>query len=196
MTMQGRGPLSLEFRPLTPDGWADLERLFGPHGATGGCWCMWWRRTAKEFGACTGEENRAAFRALVDSGDRPGILAYADGEPVGWCAVAPRGDYPRLARSRTLRPIDDEPVWSITCFFVAPPFRRRGVTSALIGATCESVRARGGRVVEAYPIAPSDKAYPAAFAYTGLLSAFLSCGFLEVARPSPHRAIVRRSLTP
>ena len=193
--MQGGDPLSLEFHPLTPDRWDDLERLFGAHGATGGCWCMWWRRTAKEFAACAGDENRAAFRALVDSGDRPGVLAYVEGLPVGWCAVAPRERYPRLARSRTLRPIDDEPVWSITCFFVARPYRRRGVTSALIAAACDFVRARGGRVVEAYPVVPADNATPAAFAYTGFLSAFLSCGFVEVARPSAHRAIVRRSLT-
>ncbi len=195
MTTCATDLLSLEFCPLTPDRWVDLERLFGPHGATSGCWCMWWRRTAKEFAACTGDENRAAFRALVDAGDEPGVLAYAGGEPVGWCAIAPRERTPRLARSRTLRPIDDEPVWSITCFFVARPFRRRGVTSALIGAACDFARERGGRVVEAYPVAPSDKAYPAAFAYTGLLSAFASCGFVEVARPSAHRTIVRRSLT-
>ncbi len=188
--------LQLTFHPLTPDRFADLESLFGPHGAAGGCWCMWWRRTAKEFSASMGEENRTALRALVETGAEPGILAYADGEPVGWCALAPRSEYVRLARSRSLRPIDDEPVWSITCFFVARSFRRRGVTRELIEAACDVARQRGGRMVEAYPVAPDDKGYPAAFAYPGLLSAFLACGFVEVARPSAHRAIVRRVFRP
>ena len=157
---------------------------------------MWWRRTSKEFAASTGEENHTALRALVESGARPGILAYADGEPVGWCALAPRSEYVRLARSRSLQPIDDEPVWSITCFFVARSFRRRGVTRELIEAACDFARRNGARIVEAYPMAPDDKGYPAAFAYPGLLSAFLACGFVEVARPSAHRAIARRHLSP
>jgi GNAT superfamily N-acetyltransferase len=196
MAAHGKNGLRLQFRPLTSDRFADLETLFGPHGATGGCWCMWWRRTAKEFGASKGEENRAAFRALVEAGAEPGILAYADEEPVGWCAVAPREEYPRLIRSRMLKPMDDRPVWSITCFFVARSFRRRGVTRGLIEAACGFVLGHGGRIVEAYPVAPDDNGYPAAFAYTGLLSAFLACGFAEVARPSARRAIVRRALRP
>jgi GNAT superfamily N-acetyltransferase len=187
-------PPVLDIRPLTPARFPDLELLFGPHGATGGCWCMWWRLPAREFSSCKGEPNRAAFRALVGAGKPPGILAYAAGEPVGWCAVAPRADYVRLARSRSLKPIDDQPVWSITCFFVARPLRHRGVMLTLIHAACDFARAQGGEIVEAYPVIPHDKRYPAAFAYTGLLSAFLGCGFHEVARPSAHRAVVRRYL--
>ncbi len=157
---------------------------------------MWWRRTAKEFSACKGSENRIAFRAIVESGEEPGILAYAKGEPIGWCALAPRERYPRLGRSRTLRPIDDRTVWSITCFYVARAYRRRGVTRALINVARDFVRTHGGETIEAYPVAPDNKGYPAAFAYTRLLSAFLAAGFVEVARPSPRRAIVRRYLEP
>jgi GNAT superfamily N-acetyltransferase len=188
--------LRLTFRPLMPDRFADLESLFGPHGAAGGCWCMWWRRTAKEFAACNGEENRAALRALVETGARPGVVAYANEEPVGWCAIAPRADYVRLARSRSLRPIDNEPVWSITCFYVARAFRRRGVTRGLIEAACQHACERGAKTVEAYPIVPEGEKIPAASLYTGLLSAFLACGFAEAAWPSARRVIVRRILTP
>lgn len=155
---------------------------------------MWWRRTAKEFAACKGEENQSALRALVDAGREPGVLAYAGGEPVGWCAVGPRSDYIRLARSRSLKPVDDQPVWSITCFFVARPFRRRRMMCALIAAACDFAQTRGAKIVEAYPVISDDKRYPAVFAYTGLLSAFLGLGFVEVARPSARRAIVRRYL--
>jgi GNAT superfamily N-acetyltransferase len=155
---------------------------------------MWWRRTTKEFAACKGEENQSALRALVDAGREPGVLAYAGGEPVGWCAVAPRSEYIRLARSRSLKPVDDQPVWSITCFFVARPFRRRGVTRALINAACGFAQTRGAEIIEAYPVISDDTGYPAVFAYTGLLSAFLAVGFVEVSRPSARRAVVRRYL--
>lgn len=195
MSAQHDEPLAIETHPLTPDRFHDLEQLFGPRGAQAGCWCMWWRETAKEFETARGEANHAAFRALVESGATPGVLAYDGDEPVGWCAIAPRSEYTRLARSRSLKPVDDQPVWSITCFFVARSHRRRGVTRALIAAACDFALERGGKVVEAYPVAPDERGYPDPFAYTGLLSAFLARGFTEVARPSAHRVIVRRKLT-
>jgi len=157
---------------------------------------MWWRQTASEFAAGKGDRNREALRTIVASGEPPGILAYVDDEPVGWCAVAPRERYVRLARSRTLKPIDDQPVWSITCFFVARRHRRQGVTARLLDAAVEFVRNRGGRIVEAYPIAPASGEYPAAYSYTGLLSTFLAAGFEVVARPSASRAIVRYAVKP
>ncbi len=182
--------------PLTLDRWPDLEKLFGRHGAQAGCWCMWWRQPASEFAAGKGEKNREALRALVASGDPPGLLAYLGDEPVGWCAVAPRERYVRLARSRTLKAIDQQPVWSITCFFVARRHRRQGITGQLLDAVVPFVRDRGGRIVEAYPIAPASGEYPAAYAYMGLLSTFLAAGFEIVARPSPSRAIVRYVIQP
>jgi len=177
--------------PLTAPRFAELERLFGSHGAQGGCWCMWWRQTARQFEANKGEGNRLAFKALVDAGEEPGLLAYLDGEPIGWCAVAPRAAYPRLGRSRLLKPIDDRAVWSVTCFYVARRHRRCGVTVALLRAAVDFVRSRGGWVLEGYPIVPAKDRTPDAFAYTGLLSAFEAAEFREVARPSPTRAIVR-----
>ena len=95
---------SFEFRPLTPGLWPDLERLFGPRGACAGCWCMWPRLTTTE-GKVTGEPNRLAFRAIVKKGPPPGLLAYRDGEPVGWVAIAPRAEYRRFERSRVVAPV-------------------------------------------------------------------------------------------
>jgi uncharacterized protein YndB with AHSA1/START domain len=107
--------LDLSIHPLTPDRWDDLETLFGPRGAIGGCWCMWWRQTRSEYDRQKGEGNRQAMRAIVASGEIPGLLAYSGGRPVAWCSVAPRTAYPSLDRSRVLQRVDDQPVWSIVC---------------------------------------------------------------------------------
>ncbi len=184
-------PPSLVFRPLTPSRWPDLASLFGPRGACAGCWCMYWRRRRSEFEAGKGPGNRAAFRRIVRAGEVPGVLGYDGRDPVAWCAVAPRAAYPVLANSRILRPVDDAPVWSITCLFVHRDYRRGGATVPLLRAAVDHVRARGGRTVEGYPIKPKKGDIPAVFAWTGLASAFRKAGFKEVARRSATRPIMR-----
>jgi GNAT superfamily N-acetyltransferase len=181
----------LEFHPLTPERWGDLEALFGPRGATGGCWCMWWRLQRAQFDKQKGEANRQAFKHIVDSGQIPGVLAYAAGRPVGWCAIEPRENYPVLERSRNLKRVDDEPVWSISCFFVAKPFRGQGLTVQLIQAAVEYARRQGAKIVEAYPVEPKSEEMPAVFAWTGFASAFRQAGFVEVLRRSETRPIMR-----
>ncbi len=188
--------MALDFHPLTPDRWRDLERLFGERGACGGCWCMWWRLTGKEFEAGKGEPNRRAMKKLVDAGAEPGILAYEGGEPVGWCALAPRASYGRLARSRILAPVDERPVWSVVCFFVDRRWRERGVSVALLEAAAAHARERGAELLEGYPVEPRKARAPAVFVYTGLAAAFRRAGFAEVARRSPTRPIMRRELAP
>ncbi len=181
----------LEFYPLTPERWADFEKLFGKHGACGGCWCMWWRLKRSEFERQKGEGNRRAMKRIVDSGEIPGILAYAKDQPIGWCSVAPREAYSGLGRSRTLKRVDDKPVWSIVCFFVAKPFRGKGVAGKLLSAAIGYVEKQGGKIVEGYPVEPKKGRIPDAFAYTGLASAFRKAGFVEVARRSETRPIMR-----
>jgi GNAT superfamily N-acetyltransferase len=154
---------------------------------------MYWRLPHADFERRKGAGNRRAFARLVRNGEVPGILAYAGGSVVGWCALAPRAAYPRLAKSRVARPIDSQPVWSITCFFVAPGSRRSGVMTALIEAAVRHARTRGGQMVEGYPVDP-DGSYPDTFAYTGLTSAFRQAGFEEVARRSPSRPLMRRAI--
>jgi GNAT superfamily N-acetyltransferase len=185
--------MQLIIRPLTPDRWRDLETLFGNKGACAGCWCMWWRLPHAQWLKQKGPGNRTAMRRIVKAGEVPGLLAYADGSPVGWCALGSRADYPRLATSRTLKPIDDQPVWSITCFFVARAFRRRGVTVELLKAAVDFARRRGAGIVEGYPVEPK-KNQPDVFVYTGLASAFLKAGFEEAARRSPSRPMMRYTL--
>ena len=155
---------------------------------------MTWRLSRAQFEQQKGAGNKHAFHALVAAGDAPGVLAYSNGEPVGWCAVAPRADYPALARSRILRPVDDAPVWAISCFFVARPFRHRGVSVRLLEGATDYARERGARIIEGYPVEPRGHApmMPDAFVWTGLAAAFRAAGFAEVARRSDTRPIMRR----
>jgi len=152
---------------------------------------MWWRLPRSRFVQQKGAGNKRAFQRIVAAGDAPGLLAYRDGEPVGWCAVAPRETYPRLERSRVLKRVDAERVWSVTCFFVARPMRRRGVTVALLEAAVRYARARGARIVEGYPVEPRRGSMPDAFAWTGTAAAFRRAGFVEVLRRSATRPIMR-----
>jgi hypothetical protein len=141
--------LSLTFEPLTVERWSDLEKLFGERGACGGCWCMSWRSHRAQFEARKGARNKAALRKIVEHGPPPGVLIYSGTEPVGWCAVAPREVHARLENSRILARVDDQPVWSITCFFVKRTFRRVGVSVLLLKAAAAHSAVHGARIVRA-----------------------------------------------
>ncbi len=182
---------SLEFQPLTPERWADFERLFGERGAYGGCWCMWWRTTRTQFEQQQGEGNRQAMKAIVESGEVPGILAYLAGEPVGWCSVAPRERFGSLNRSPVLKRLDDEPVWSIVCFYVDKRYRGQGLIVALIRGAIAYVQEQGGKVIEAYPTQPKDGHLPPVSSFMGVPAVFEKAGFVEKARPSKSKVIMR-----
>lgn len=185
-------PTELSFHPLAPARWPDLEELFGVRGACGGCWCMTWRLARSDFDAGKGGGNKAALAELVAAGAEPGILGYDHQRAIGWCAVAPRSSYPVLDRSRILKPVDDQPVWSISCLFVQKTYRRRGVTTRLIESAVEFAAERGATIVEGYPVEPRNAEMPPVFAWTGIASAFRRAGFVEVARRSETRPIVRK----
>jgi GNAT superfamily N-acetyltransferase len=187
---------ALSFKPVTKDRWTDLEALFGAKGACGGCWCMYWRLRRKDFDAQRGEQNKIAMRAIVDSGEIPGILAYnEEGKPIAWCSLAPREVFPVLANSRILKPVDDQPVWSIVCLFIEKSYRKMGVASALLDAAGNYASTQGAKIVEGYPVEPDPvKGIPDAFAWTGIAASFLKAGFVEVARRSATRPIMRKKL--
>jgi len=191
MTSKTASLPALEFHPLTPGRWKDLEALFGEQGACGGCWCMWWRLKRSQFEKQKGEGNKRALKKIVDSGEIPGLLAYASGQPVAWCSVAPRETYPVLERSRTLKRVDDQPVWSVVCFFVAKTFRGKGVMAKLLKAAVEYSKMQGARIVEGYPVEPKKTIVPDGSAFTGLASTFRKAGFMEVLRRSETRPIMR-----
>ena len=187
--------IELSFQALTTDQWDDFVSLFGERGACGGCWCMLWRLSRKQFESQKGDGNKRAMQAIVDSGEVPGILAYHNTKAIGWCAIAPRSSFPALARSRILKPIDDSPCWSIACLFVDRSYRKKGVSAELLRAAAEYAKSQGAELVEGYPVEPkSEKDIPPAFAWTGIPKAFVRAGFKEVARHSPTRPIMRLKL--
>jgi GNAT superfamily N-acetyltransferase len=167
-----------------------VERLFGPNGACGGCWCMWWRvpQGGKLWKEMQGEKARGAFRALVTAGKAQGILAFDGDTPVGWCAFGPRTDFPRTERSRAYQRDALDGVWSINCFYVPRAYRGRGVARALLAAATDACRRGGARVIEAYP-SPQQN-LPGAFVWRGALSMFEKQGYRVVKRMTPARPLV------
>lgn len=183
-----------KFNPLTFERWGDLETLFGKRGACGGCWCMWWRSSRKEFEAKKGEGNRNALKRLVKGNVQIGIIAYDQKKPVGWISFAPREHYLKLGSSKVLKPVDDKSVWSVSCFFINKDYRRKGLTVELLREAEKYAKKNGARILEGYPIDTKDKNYAPAFANTGLVSAFRQAGFQEVERRSATRPIMRKVL--
>lgn len=189
-------PAQLSIRPATAAHWADLEKLFGPRGACAGCWCMYWRQRRSEFEKKKGSGNKRALKRLVGEGRVPGLLAYLGKEPIGWVSLAPREEFPVLENSRVAARVDSKPVWSVVCLFIAKEHRNRGVSTALLRAAADYARKKGARIVEGYPVEPKQAPMPDVFAYTGLASAFRRAGYREVARRTPTRPVMRRSLRP
>jgi GNAT superfamily N-acetyltransferase len=184
-------PLQLRIEPLTPDLWPALEDLFGKKGACNGCWCMYWRIGAA-YRHRSRELNRKDFEKVVHRGPPPGLLAFDDDLPVGWCQITPRDVLPWLDRTWRVRRVDEMPVWSISCFYVRIGYRRRGVSASLIGAAVQMARHAKAPAVEAYPL---DGDLSPSATSTGYVSTFVRAGFKEVARHSPERPIMRYKLS-
>jgi GNAT superfamily N-acetyltransferase len=186
---------ALTFHPLTEERWPDFVQLFGERGVGGGCWCMGWRLPKPQYLRQKGERNKQAMHALVKQGCVPGLLGYAGTEPVGWCAVAPREAYLALQRSPSRKAVDEQEVWSISCVYVARSHRRRHLSSELIKAAVAYAGARGGRIVEGYPVPPKRNVPSTNYAFTGFVSTFEEAGFVECLRRSKTRPIMRYSIS-
>lgn len=194
-----REPVSAEQLTIVPANeasWEDLQAIFSASGDTARCSCQRFRMLPKESWASEGPEELAArLRDQTACGNRKarattGLVAYLDGEPVGWCAVAPRVDHPRLLRDYRVpwlgRNEDktDTSVWAVTCFVTRAGYRRRGISRALAGATTGFARERGARAVEGYPDFVDGGS-------VGTLAMFADAGFAEVSRPGQRRAVLR-----
>jgi GNAT superfamily N-acetyltransferase len=155
---------------------------------------MYWRLPRSRYDAGKGAPNKRALRSIVAAGKPSGLIGYRDQEPVGWIAVAPRPDYEGLGRSRILQPVDDQPVWSVTCFFIARKHRGTGVSVALLESAARHARRKGARILEGYPTEPRSGRMADVFAFTGTAAAFQRAGFREVARRSATRPIMRLDL--
>ncbi len=179
--------------PVTRELWTALEDLFGPAGASNGCWCMYWILGA-EYHKRPREKNRQQLRSSVVDGPPPGLVALDEsGSAIGWCRLSPRNQLPWLASKRELAPVDDLAVWSLPCFFVRRASRRQGVMVALIAGAVGYARAAGAPALEGYPVDTGVEGATGNL-FPGTVGAFAAAGFAEIARRAPDRPVMRRHL--
>lgn len=201
--MTDASAVDLEILPLTSARLPDLAGLFGQGGDPKWCWCSFYRVRSVDFRTGSAAANRAVLEKATDAtaaeGRAPGLIAYRDGEAIGWVSVGPRDDYERLQHSKVLAPIDDRPVWSIVCFVVARRARGQGVARALLDAAIAFARDHGATLLEAYPADTDGARISAANAFKGTVPMFEQAGFEVVERRQANRAsaprpIVRREI--
>lgn len=182
----------LTFEPLTKDNWGKFVQLFGSKGACGNCWCMYYRFSKTDFKeGKTDDGNKDAMKELVFNNRPTGILGFYGDQPIAWCAFAPREDFIKLEKSRVHKRIDNEPVWSIPCFFIDKSFRRSGISVELLKGVIQYARKQKIKVIEAYPTIPTQEKLPDSFAWIGLYKSFERAGFKIVDRTSKNRPMVR-----
>ena len=186
--------MKLKLEPLTPSNWNAFEILMGEKGGCGNCWCMYFRLPYKTFQENKPDGNKRMMKQLVNKGLPQGLIASVDKQPVGWIAMAPRADYLRLGNSRVFKPLDDKPVWSITCFFIKKEFRHQGLSQQLIKGAVDFAKKKKIKTLEAYPAIPYAEKVPHPFLWVGVLSSFLNNGFKIVRQHSKSRAMVRLEL--
>jgi GNAT superfamily N-acetyltransferase len=181
----------IRFKALDSSTWNDFVELFGEKGACGGCWCMNWRLSKKEFDQNKGDGNKNAMYEMVEEGIPLGVIGYQNNKPFGWCSVSPRDFFVRLENSRIHARIDDTDVWSISCLFLSKEYRQKGFSEKMIAAAVNYASQLGAYWVEAYPFDNTREKNPDPFVWTGISSAYYKVGFKEVARRSPNRPVLR-----
>jgi GNAT superfamily N-acetyltransferase len=194
------GDALVDVRPLTPERLPDLADLFVTTAMTGRCHCTYFllgtsdrQRIWRQGGA------RACFEEFAQAAPAPvGVLAYRGGRAVGWCAAAPRANYPVALRSPLYRerdPDEDASVWFASCFYVHRSARHQGLTRDLVEGAVGVAAAAGATAIEGLPRANGDRV-GALDVYVGAESVFAATGFDVVRRPSPRRVLMRRDLDP
>jgi GNAT superfamily N-acetyltransferase len=186
----------LTFQPLSRKNWTKFVELFGERGACGSCWCMFYRLVKSQFDmGKIGGGNKNGMKKLVWENKPTGILALHHGKAIAWCALAPREDFVKLEKSRVHKRIDDQPVWSIPCFFVHKEYRRQGVSVAMLKGVIAYAKKKKIKILEAYPVIPTQEKLPDAFVWIGLCKSFERAGFQIVDRTSKNRPMVRFDLS-
>jgi GNAT superfamily N-acetyltransferase len=189
--------------PANEASWADLRAIFGNRGYAAYCQCQKPKmRSWAEWKSLQVAGRMLRLEQETHCGDpgaarTSGLVAYLEGEPVGWCAVEPRTAYARLRRTpvpwkgRDEDP-DDESVWAIVCFVTRAGFRRRGVSRALARAAIDHARSRGARALEGYPmlVEPGEDVTWGEL-NVGSRSIFADAGFVEVSHPTLRRVVMR-----
>lgn len=171
--------MSIEVRPATE--FDDVATLVGPKKPTSNvCFCLSYRIGNKENVALKGKDRADRVRELCHQDPPPGVIAYLDGEPVGWAALHPRSET-SFARNRLIPHVDDLDVWSLWCLRVRPGYRKQGISHALIEGAVAYATKRGAPAIEAYPVDNRGKTVNLTMAYVGTRSLFESAGFTKAA---------------
>ena len=187
--------MSIDVYPATLDRFEDVAVLLGPGKESApACWCLYYRLSSGEFSRLWGEGRPDLLRALCARDQAPGMLAYLDGVPVGWCALGPRTEMERLQRSRTIPKVDERPVWSVVCFVVRPGYRRRGVARALLDGGIAYARSCGAVALESYPVDSGGARINTSFAYVGTTGLFEAAGFRRMLETKSRSARLPRWL--
>ena len=182
---------NLKLQPLTVDNWHLFEEVMGEKGGCGGCWCMYFKLSAKDFPNDKYEGHKGRMYDLVKAAKPTGLIATYNKRAVGWIAFAPRKDYIRIENSRAFKRIDDKPVWSITCFFIKKEFRKMGLSEQMVKGIVDYARKKKIKTLEAYPAIPYSDKVPPPFLWVGILSAFTKNGFEVVQQNGKSRTMVR-----
>ncbi|MFZ3394199.1 GNAT family N-acetyltransferase [Rhodococcus sp. DT1] len=171
----------MKFRSATQRAFDDVTEMLGPKRRPDAlaCWCLTYRLGAEAAGLDAGERRERVFEMCAHR-PAPGILAYLDGEVVGWAGVAPRSRVAALQDTETYPLVDGVDPWSIFCLRTKGRRRRRGIGQQLLLGAIAFAREHGAEVVEGYPLDTGDKV-DAVFTYPGLRSMFEKAGFVEVA---------------
>jgi GNAT superfamily N-acetyltransferase len=171
--------MSIEVRPATV--FDDVATLVGPKNpASNVCFCLSYRIGSKENVALRGPARADRVRELCHLDPPPGVIAYLDGEAVGWAALHPRRDT-SFARNRLIPHVDDLDVWSLWCFRVRPGYRTQGISHALIEGAVAYARERGAPAIEGYPVDNAGEKVNLTMAYVGTRGLFESAGFSKAA---------------
>lgn len=187
--------------PASRDRWDDIVCVFESGAIANRCWCQWVRKTQQHAREDGPVGNRASLLALVEEGEVPGLVAYVDGDPVGWCSVGPKSSFGRLSRSPALAPVPEdaspENTWATLCFYVAPGHRGGGVARFLLRAAIRYAQQHGACAFEAYPVQTAGSRVNNDSAYPGTDRMLTEEGFREVPSAAPGRSsqiIMRKSL--
>lgn len=192
--------MTVDIHPATADRFDDVASLLAPKTpGAGACWCLSPRLASSELSSLGAEGRPGRMRQLCGEDPPPGLLAYLEGEPVGWCAVGPRASMGRLTRSRTIQRVDDLPVWSVICFVVKAGHRRRGVATRLLQEAVAFAASRGAPVIEGYPVDAEGSRINTTLAFVGTTALFEKAGFERIAETKATSAgrtrwIMRRDL--
>jgi GNAT superfamily N-acetyltransferase len=190
--MELKSSANFEVVPVTKSNWNLFMKLFGEKGACGNCWCMYYRLSRADYQAGKFDDgNKRSMKDIIWAGNPAGLIGLLEGEPVAWCAFAPREDFIKLERSRVHKRIDDKEVWSIPCFFIHKNYRRSGISTLLLEGAIVYAKNNGIKIIEAYPAIPTKENMPDSFAWIGLYKSFERTGFVIADRTSKNRPMVR-----